>query len=398
MQTLDNRKPHMVTYIALVLFASNVATLAQPPDNAALLYYQAFLLYEKPDDATDKILDEFRHGEMAANEAIAKYIEQNRRVIDCVVRAADIAKCDWGYDYSQGAELAMPNLAQVRQLALLLRTDARWLAGQGDYQTALDRCVTLRKMALHICDKMLISYLVGIALDTAANRTAENVLGLVPGDVDTLNRFKSELTQTEEQFPSLASCLAQEAQVCAATMNKDKMHAIPDMAGEVGEDPSTGPLIERLTQGDEAFFQRNRNHWFSSVAKVRNVLESKVPYPEMLAKLDDLGKQLGEEMKGDPDATLTALSLSLPAVRRIYQLTVRKQTHLNAITTAIGLYIAKAKTGQLPDALPADSAPDLFSGKPFAYAKTADGFILRCQGREDLDRDKVHEFKFKIGR
>jgi len=394
----SKRKSHGFTCITLVLLASSVAALAQPPDNAALLYYQAFLLYEKPDEATDKMLNQFRHGEIAANEAITKHIEQNRRTIDTVVRAANTDKCDWGYDYSLGAELTMPNLAQVRQLAFLLSTDARWLAGQGDYPTALDRCATLRKMALHICDKMLISYLVGIALDTVANRTAENVLGLMPGDVDTLNRFKSGLTQTEEQFPSLASCLAQEVQVCAATMNKDKMHAIPDMAREAGEDPSTGLLIERLTQGDEAFFERNRNHWFSSMAKVRNVLESKVPYPEMLAKLDDLGKQLGEEMKGNPDATLTALSLSLPTVRRIYELTVRKQTHLNALKTAIDLYVIKAETGQLPDTLPANSAPDLFSGKPFAYTKTTGGFILRCQGREDLDRDKVREFEFKVGK
>ena len=75
---------------------------------------------------------------------------------------------------------------------------------------------------------------------------------------------------------------------------------------------------------------------------------------------------------------------------------IRQQTYVNALRTAIDLYIAKAQTGHLPDTLPADSPLDMFSGKPFAYEETSEGFILRCQGKEYPNRDKVHEYEFKV--
>jgi len=132
MRTWNNRKTQLTLCVTIVSLAMGVTALAQPPDNAALLYYQAFLLYEKPDGPTDEMLNQFRHGEIAATEAIQKHLEQNRRTIDTVVRATNIDKCDWGYDYALGAELTMPNLARIRQVAFLIATDARWLAEQGD--------------------------------------------------------------------------------------------------------------------------------------------------------------------------------------------------------------------------------------------------------------------------
>ncbi|UCD51561.1 MAG: hypothetical protein JSW27_02800 [Phycisphaerales bacterium] len=385
----SKRKSHGLACITLVLLASSVVAQAQPPDNAALLYYQAFLLYEKPDEATDKVLNQFRHGEMAANEVITRHIEQNRRAIDTVVRAANIDKCDWGYDYSLGVELTMPNLAQVRKLAFLLTTDARWLAGQGDYQTALDRCVTLRKMALHVCDKTLISYLVAIAVDALANGTTEDVLGSAPPNAETLRQFKSDLAQTAGRFPSSATCLAQEAEVCAATMTRDDMQAQIQMAREMAD----AKVIERLQQGDEAFFQRNREYYFSMIEKLTVALEADLPYARMCATLDDLN----EQMRDNPDATLACLALSPASVKRIYQLAIRRQTHFNAVMTAIDLYLAVAQQGQLPATLPANSPPDLFSGKPFAYTRTGAGFTLRCQAQEIPEKDP-HEYVFKVSK
>ena len=55
----------------------------------------------------------------------------------------------------------------------------------------------------------------------------------------------------------------------------------------------------------------------------------------------------------------------------------------------------KAKTGKLPDELPAGLPKDLFSDRDFEYIKTADGFILRCQGK-DLGKDEIYEYEFKV--
>ena len=386
----------MVMYVAMVLLASNVTALAQPPDNAALLYYQAFLQYEEPNETLEMMLIDFRKGAIVSNEAITRYIERNRHVIDRAVTAAGVSKCDWGYDYSQGImDMKMPNLPPLRSIALLLAAEARWLAEQGNYTTALDRCVTLRKIALHACDRMLVCYLFGNQINRLANETTQVVLGLMPGDVEELNRFKSCLTQSQEQFPSLAPHIMLEAHAWIAMMQKDKVQPILDIYKEGSlAGYSMKPVLERIRKGDDMFFERNRDYYLNAASTVVGTLESELPYTQICAKLDGLVEQWSrEEEEDNPDAIFTAYFF--PMRTRLYQSTVRQQNHVNALKTAIDLYIIKIRTGQLPDTLPADSPPDLFSGKSFAYAKTAEGFILRCQGKEDPKKDEVHKYEFK---
>jgi hypothetical protein len=97
-------------------------------------------------------------------------------------------------------------------------------------------------------------------------------------------------------------------------------------------------------------------------------------------KLVEMQKKIETEAHDNPDATLTSISLS--SLEKIYTLEVRRKTNVNAIKAAIEIYLMKAKTDKLPDAVPAGLPGDLFSGKSFEYKKTADGFILRCQGEE----------------
>ncbi len=385
----------MVMYFVMVLLASNVTALAQPPDNAALLYRQAFQLHEDPNKTMRWMLGDFSRGEIASNEAITRYIEGNRRVIDLVVKAADIPKCDWDYDYSKGINMEITNLAPLYRIACLLVVEARWLAEQGTYTTALDRCVTLRKIALHTCDGRLGCYLSGNQTNTMANEAVQYVLGLMSGDVDELNRFKSRLIQTQEQFPSLAHYIMLEAHAWVAMMQKDKVQPILDIYKEGSlAGYSMKPVLERIRKGDDTFFERNRNYYLNAASTVVGTLESGLPYTQICTKLDGLVEQWSrEEEEDNPDAIFTAYFF--PMRTGLYQSTVRQQNHVNAIKTAIDLYIVKIRTGQLPDTLPADSPPDLFSGKSFAYVKTAEGFILRCQGKEDPKKDEVHEYEFK---
>ena len=211
-----------MTGITLLLTLAT-ATQAGQADNAALLYYQAFLLYEKPDSTLAQMLSDFRSGKIGSNETIREHVQKNRHVIEYIVKASSMPRCDWGYDYSQGIELTLVNFKPAREVALLLAAEAQLHAEQGDYRTALDRCLILQKVGLHVVDRTLISYLVGISISgNAANRTIQNVLAMMPGDVGTLDRFKAQVHQMQDAFPSLETALTQESQVCAATMPRRK--------------------------------------------------------------------------------------------------------------------------------------------------------------------------------
>jgi len=382
-----------VIYVSTVLLTLNVAVLSQPPDNAALLYYQAFLLYEEPNETMDKILTGFRNGEIGSNEAITKYIEKNRRVIDLVVRAADVSQCDWGYDYSQ--EVMRPNLNPLKRIFGLLTAEAKWLIEQGNYVTALDRCVTMRKIALHASNEALLSWTFGNTMNSRTNVIIEDVLGLMPPDAGELDRLKSRLIQTQARFPSLVSSLVNETQLNVATMQKNRVQPLLDMyEGSLGGH-LLEPMLERIPNGDDTFFKKNREYYIRAMATFIEALESGLPYTRMCIRLDELPKRWSKDAEDNPDATLT--SLSLPPITGIYHSMVKQHTHLNAIMTAINLYIIKARMGQLPDSLPADSPCGLFSDEPFAYVKTTEGFYLRCQGKDKpRSQDGILEYQFKV--
>jgi len=363
-------------------------------ENAALLYYQAFLLYEKPEGELKQMLDEFRAGEIGASEAIRTHVEKNRRVIEYAVKGARVPHCDWGYD-NEGLDLVLPNLRPIRNLALLLATDARLHAEQGDYRTAWDRCVTVQKMALHAADRMMLTHLIGISLGGLANHTIQAVLAVMPADMDTLQREKVQLSEIQQAFPPLEDVVRQEGQIRTAIMHQEKAQATLRVLEQDDEEFAASPRKQRIETGDEAFFERNRNHWLQAVASLVDVLRSGQPYPQTYARLRELAEKQQTESRDNPDATFTGLLL--PAVYRLYLLTTRFQTHCHAVQVAFDLYTLKARTRHLPDTLPAGLPLDLYSGQPFEYEKASDRFTLRCRAKEDPADAEVKQDEFKIG-
>jgi hypothetical protein len=392
MKSIGNNNLIMTICASLIFFVSAPSVFAQTPDNAALLYYQAFLLYEKPDDTMDKMLSDFHDGKIKVNELIEQYIEKNHKVIDFIVKATNIPNCDWGYDYSQGFELLMPNLAQLRQVTYLIQAEAKLLAEKGDYKKALDRCLSMHKMAINASDKIIIGYLVAIAISGRANATIQDILKDMPEDSQVLNQLKERLTNIENKFPTLWNYIGFEAEMYVATMQRDKVRAIVDTAfDEDFFDPNTA---KRILEADEEFFKRNRDCYTRHIADIQAVLDTSMSYPQAYEKLQELEEKLIKEAK-EKDAPLAIMFA--PAFNRIYSLSVRRKTHFNAVKAAIEVYIIKAKTGKLPDTLPAGLPGDLFSAKPFKYMKTADGFILRYQGEDLSDKDKkIYEYEFKV--
>jgi len=391
MKSINSNNLTKTICIVLVMFVSAPAVFADTPDNAALLYYQAFLLYEKPDDTMDKMLSDFLDDKIKANEVIEQYIEKNRKVIDFIITAADTPSCDWGYDYSQGLELAMPNLAQLRQVTYLMQTEAKLLAEQADYRMALEHCLSMHKMALHSADSTIVGYLVAIAISGRANSTIQDILKDTAEDLQTLDWLRNQVDKISERFPQFETVIQHEQNTLGIYMTRERFYELISNEGLV-EEPSLLKIAqERFLAADEQFFTRNRDYWQSHFAAVKAALDK--PYSQAFAELQRVGNKAKSDVIENPNATATAI-LAGP-FDRVYSLSVRLRTHLNSVGAAIDIYQIKAKTGQLPDSLPADSPKDLFSGKDFEYEKTTEGFILRCQGK-NLARNEIHEYEFKV--
>lgn len=361
------------------------------PDNAALLYYQAFLLYEQPDESTKSLLKDLSQGKIDPNEKIIEYVEGCHTALELAMVASEIPMCNWGVRFSEGFAANLPFLGQVRSLYFLTIADARILAAEGDYKEAFSRCLAAKRMGQHMGDNMLVSVLVAMSIDTGANNCIRDILGRMPADVETLQWLKTQLATVPTRALSVNHALKLEREVALRTMRVENI----DMLVEAFTGAGIEVTDEMLEAVNEISLEKCREHYSNHMSALQNILSATTTYAKKYRELEKLDERAHTEVKDNTDATLTAFLV--PATAKAYNLSVRAHALNNATKTAVDIYIVKAKTGKLPDGLPDDSPKDPFSGKDFEYEVTKNGFILRCQA-EDLDKDEIHQYEFKVSK
>ncbi len=387
MKTGNNNKSTKFICNLLMVLVLTLPAFAYPPDNAAVLYYRASLLYDSNDVMMQKVM-KFIKGDAKIDDKIRQYVKTNKNAIKSFVDAGDAPNCDWGVDYSQGIATVMPPFAPLRNIARIVRAQAKITAESGDYNRALDLCLSLHKAGNNIATGgNLIFHLVGIALDAIANEGIADILGDMRDNPETLIRLRGQIYKFTGKFPSLSSSLNRDMSTCTQDMSKERIEQILDMPGNFASKEKE----KIIRQADEKFFTANKKYFLSHQAALLAAIE--MPYPQSYEQLVWLKEKLRGDSKNNPDAILARLFV--PAIDRVLCLDIRCKTHFNAVKTAIEIYLIKARTGKLPGALPEGLPGDLFSGKPFLYEKTADGFILSCQGK-DLSKDEIYKYEFKV--
>jgi len=390
MRSITNNKSTMFLITALTLLIPSAATVAYPPDNAAVLYYRA-CQWHQSDPEMEQMLTDLSKGKIEINERIEKYVQRNRRSIGFVLDASEAKDCDWGMDYSKGIETVMPPLHMFRKLAWLIMADAKILAAQGDCEAAIGRCLSLHKFARHVSDRTLLMHLVGIAINDISNKCIQDILSESPANLETLSWLKNQILEIENIPLSFKACIDTDRDTVMAAVTEDNIEALSHI--EDGEmSPSVSKAAEKwFLAADEQFLPSNRAYWKEHYGNIKATLD--MPYTKAYAELKRLRDKPGKDIIENSDATLT--TILLPAFDKVYGYGIRGRTLSNAVKAAIDIYIVKAKTGRLPEKLPAGLPKDLFSGKNFEYEKTKDGFLLRCRGK-DLHKDKTYQYEFKI--
>lgn len=393
----DNNNLTVVICVALafLVFAPSVFALPPDTDNAALLYYQAFCVYEKPDDTMEDMIKDLANGRIEPNPTITKYIESCRATIKLAESAAELTRCDWGVKYSDGLDAQASHLAQVRILTYIILADARIALEQADYDLAIRRCLTARKLGIDVGqDPLAVGFLVEKAIEKITNQCIQDILSSHAMELKKLQHFKAQLDKLNSRVRLIEFFLEVERDVMAMYINTEKIQELlPWVDPEKDDSFVNVPDGSRksILNADEQFCRKNMAYYNQHWDAIFSAL--KLPYPEVYNKLKELDKKAAEDVKENPDALMTVLLT--PAAWRIYNTGIKSSTFSNALKTAIEIYKISAQTDQLPDSLPAGMAKDLFSGKDFEYKKTDVGFTLRCQGK-DLDKNEIHQYEFKI--
>lgn len=390
MKTINIYKLTQVKFIVLILLLSTFSTFAYPPDNAAVLYYKAALLYQ-PDDQIKEKLADLSKGKIKLDEQIRQHVSKNQNIIDIVLDAAQVRNCDWGIDFSEGFSSELPPLGAVKRLGRLVGADAMVQAADGDFQLALQRCISIQEIARHTNDKLLVCYLVALSLNSMAEDCILDIIRCMPENVEMVKWLKGNSAQLDGNFSLLKAAVQGECDMAESDMWLDRKPQILKFLSDCNIPESA---LEYIRSGDEEFFAKNRKYYQGYMADVKATLELNLPYEQIFGKLNQITpERIENDDIENPDTILACIFT--PSLTGCYNVAVSRATHSNAFRAAIDIYIIKAETGRLPDSLPAGLPKDLFSGKDFQYEKTVDGFALRCQGK-DLREDKIHEYEFKV--
>ena len=335
MKTIESKRTTAAILAGIVLFVSARSAVAYPPKNAAVLYYQACMLYEVDPEMND-MLNDLRRGRIEPNEIIKEFLKQNRRIINLVLNASEVKDCDWGIDHSQGPDALMPPFSQFRRLSFLTLADAKTLAARGEHKLALGRCISIYKLARHVNERlMIIGYLFGLGLSGATNSCISQILSDMPQDIETLTWFRNQLAQVDRRPLLVKPALRAERESGIICMSPERI-GIAIRSGSYNK-AFKEEALRRILVADEQFFDRNKKYWNNHMDSIGAAFD--LPYPRGHAKLKKLGEELTEDFEKNPDATLTA-SLA-PPWHKIYIQSIGLGTHSNAIRASVEIYISK---------------------------------------------------------
>jgi hypothetical protein len=402
MRSINFSAKKAIYYVCVILvlwtLGVHAASLPPDPDNAALLYYQAFLLRPEPDYDVWWSINEALRG-TDPNDTLREYLNLREccKTIELAEAAAQLPHCDWGIRYSQGIGADLSLFANVRPLSFLISADARALAADGDYRAALGHCLILRRFAGHVGDDTGINYSVALAMDGLAHKCAQYVLGCMPPNVEILTWLRGQLIVVRDTIPSLVRALEMDFE-----LGLQSFRTAPDilqlLRKHLAEETDENTRDEIIVLTDEEIIEIVRKPYADFLDSVFHVMYSELMYEEKIFEIQKLKEEYIDEYITDTTPWYLAV-LFLPGsstVDEMYNLKVRNETQFNALKAAIEIYLIKAKTGQLPDTLPDGLSKDPYSGKDFGYEITEEGFTFHSQGEDFQGRGaQLLEFKVK---
>lgn len=383
---------------------------AAPPENAALVYFRAFLILTSLEgDESDAYTRLIERGEYDA-AVLRPCVGRNAAPLALLEQGAAIPRCDFEVQLDQGIGALMPELARARELARIGICAMCDAAARGDWDRALDYNAAVFRLARHvhetgtIINSMVAATIVeGLSRPTARmiegmpaesgryERMAATLDGVRPPLADWSGAVRGEIRGMMSQFPApgsqpapaelattlhrLFSYLAPEKKVpfslcqqfAAGESPQDKVQPLAGLFGRPAE-----TLGRPTAVADELSRQA------AVVVRTLRAAEPlmKLPYPESEPELDALRKGVPGDMK-------LALAV-LPPLARLRWNCAQAESRLAMLRTAVALMNWRAAHGAFPESLAelggAPSDPHA-PGQPFGYEKDGDaGFTLKTAG------------------
>ncbi len=324
-------------------------------------------------------------------ERLRQFVEKFAPLIAEIRAVAERGGPACALDFSQGLAMELPHLAQLRNLARLLRADAEVAVDQGEFDRVLDDMAAMMQLGDAIRDEpILISQLVRIAISGIAYDT----IGAVPAealDPAQYDRLVDMLANADHR-DSFASAFGGEAAASEVFFDDPSfdwvnLGAVPDNVFELGFLwLYTSPVGVPLTILDEGTT-------LDILSRVQAA--ALLPFYESRPQLEAI-----DEMVENLPRTRIFSRTMLPALMRANLAQARHEAMLDLVQMGLAVEAFHAEHGTYPQSFDevADSVPggvpvDPHTGQPYFYRPSEDSFLLYSVGMNLTDDGGYHHLR-----
>lgn len=357
----------VLTLATVASLPSARATEAPPArdplaENAALAYWQAFVLMPKADNG--KGIDACA----PIDAEVIEFVDSGDVAVGEMKRAAKMDRCVWGADLEAGIEAQLPHLSQAREMARFVCLRARVRFSQDRAAEAIEEFAAVMAMARHAgSDGLLISILVQYAIEgMAVDLVAEHLPTL---EADLLDKLSERI----EGLP--------EGKTMSYAMRMEKVYLLEWFIDQVskpgGKQLLLGMLGNQVAEVNEEDLAKYRA--ISQQKIVDGLIELRGVYDKLIEimkrppdEVDEFAENLIEKQKLTGPAQMFA-SFILPAIGKMRRSEATHQTQQVMLKAAIA--VLKDDRSQLER----KELHDPYGEGPFEYAKTKAGFKLRSK-------------------
>ncbi len=369
---VEPTKPHAV-HVAPAFEPADELSSEEPTNrpndsattNAAVIYWQAFDLFNALSNEQKTIVGDWRTNVDASVEA--ELCEKLRPICELMHQAAAVTNCDWGINPIT-FDTPLPHLNRARNIARA----AIWSAAHcqsNDVTGAMDDAVSALRVGQQASRSALIGCFVDMAIQGLALSYVAANLGSF-GDSDAQRLAAALDDPAYEEAPSRA--MEQEA---------DMVKRFVAHLASLSPDESQKELSEwaKLMGGSPPNLDRA-----SVLAEYQQVADSERELAKALASSSEDDYEAWLKHSEELRASSPLAEMLLPAFYGVMDRARRAE--VNRAMVVAGLAVAENGTEALSAHL------DPVSGKPFVYTKTDGGFELQSSYQVN---DKPMKMQFK---
>ena len=394
---IDNAVAAQAPYLRLEaaqLMQANLPPMVAESQNAAPLYQQAIAAL----DADLTLKEEHSPLTMAttidvASSGVIDLLARHAATLDLIRRAADRDTCRYQRDWTRPSyEMLLPELQSLRNVARLLVLEARREAADGNAADALHDVARIQRIGRHAASEpILISNLVGIAIDTMALETLAQVLPtLRKSDLAALD--SSDIRDLVTTPPAMASHYYGEEAFGLSVFadvsdNQLSVPTLTDLLINGQPQPSTLRMLPLSLLYRVFFLPADLAGYRSIMAQYQAAASRTEPYPDLTKRIDTIETQTRDRSPG----ILT--SMVVPALGAVFKAQTRSVAHHRAATALVAATKERLETGAVPETfdelaaqlVPPASRDPFTADQPLVMTRTDDAMLVYSIGPDGED-------------